>query len=242
VTLDLFLSSTDVARLHRVLEKLGLHGLHNFTLTGSLAIEISLVREERAHRSRNLNDLDIVVESFTSIPAALAIGNFLARHIHPNASEGKMLLQLVDPDEALRIDVFSPYGATLARTKPVRLGNHPIQIVSAEDLACRAASLLMDLERASPVPFKHAQNFHRLVSVVNGERIESVWREHRKPSDPATFREASSRIRDLINERKDLLVSPGYSQDATAVCPKCREAPPFRLAAPARILSILGYC
>jgi hypothetical protein len=242
VTLALFFSSTDAARLNRVLEKLALHGLHNFALTGSLAIEVNLIAQGNAHHTRDLNDFDIVVESLSSIPAELATSNFLFRHIHPNAPEGKMLLQLVDPDEALRIDVFSPYGATLARTQPARLGNHPIQIVSAEDLASRAASLLMDLERGSPVPIKHAQNFHRLVSVVNDECIENVWREHRKPSDPITFKEASARIRVLVNERKDLLVVPGYSHDPSDVCPKCRVAAPFRLAPPARILSILGYC
>jgi hypothetical protein len=242
VTLDLFLSPTNAARLNRVLEKLALHGLHNLALTGSLAIEVNLIAQGNAHHTRDLNDLDIVIDSFSSIPAALATGNFLARHIHPNAPEGKMLLQLVDPDEALRIDVFSPYGATLARAQSARLGNHNIQIVSVEDLACRTAFLLMDLERASPVPIKHAHSFHRLLSVVNDERIENVWREHRKSTDPITFQEASARIRVLVNERKDLLIIPTYSQDATAICPKCTETAAFRLAPPARILSILGYC
>jgi hypothetical protein len=242
VTLDLFLSPTDAARLTRVLEKLALHGLHNFALTGSVAIEMNLISQDHAHQTNDLSDLDIVVESFGSIPATLATSNFLLRHIHPHAPEGKMLLQLIDPDEALRIDVFSPYGATLARTEPARLGNHHVQVVSAEDLACRAASLLMYLERASPVPIKHAQNFHRLASVVNHERIENVWREHRKPSDPVTFKEASARIFDLVHEQKALLVVPSYSQDATAVCPKCEETSAFRLASPAKILSILGYC
>jgi len=45
---------------------------------------------------RILNDMDIVVESFRSIPSSLADA-FLFRHIHSKAPEGKMLIQFIDP-------------------------------------------------------------------------------------------------------------------------------------------------
>src|SRR5580658_1873062 len=39
-----------------------------------------------------------------------------------------------------------------------------------------------------------------------------------------------ARIRDLVDERKDLLVVPSYSHDPTAVCSECEETVAFRLA------------
>jgi hypothetical protein len=76
--------------------------------------------------------VDIVVESFASIPGALA-KEFLVRHIHPQALEGKMLIQLVDADEALRIDVFRAYGATMVRSQAMCFGTSPIQMISLEE-------------------------------------------------------------------------------------------------------------
>lgn len=191
---------------------------------------------------RALNDLDIVVDSFDSIPPTIAHKDLLLRHIHPKAPRGKILLQLVDPEVALRIDIFRSFGATLSRSEAVRFGVNTIHVVSVEDLAARSASLVLGLERGTPVPQKHAKDFQRLVRASNPETIEIVWRDHRKESDPPTFHEASLRVRELIRERNDLLVTPRYSRDVDAVCPNCEEVGPFRLASPLRILSILGYC
>ena len=121
MTFDLFLSSTDAARVSRVLEKFAVRNLRRFALTGSLALETQWIALGHAPHRRALNDLDIVVESFTSIPDTLA-QDFLVRHIHPKAPQGKMLIQLVDPEEAVRIDVFRAYGATMARSQPVCFG------------------------------------------------------------------------------------------------------------------------
>ena len=227
-----FLAPTDARRVIRVLEKLAHYGLRDFALTGGLAVEM--------HRDcpsiRSLNDVDIVVESFDAIPPALAYG-FLFRHIHPDAAHGKTMVQLVDAREALRIDVFRAYGATLARSVA-----GPVALVAREDLAAREAALLMDLERGIPVPRKHAEDFPRLLHTVDPGRIEAAWREHRKPHDPETFREAAALIVELLQSRQDLLVVPEYSRDTDAVCPQCRETERFRLAAPRTVLSILGYC
>ncbi len=185
--------------------------------------------------------MDLVVESFSSIPGSLAEA-FLFRHIHPNAPEGKMLVQFIDPEAPLRIDVFRAYGATMARSQPVCFGASPIRVVALEDLAARAASLVLDLEGGQEVPLKHAADFGRLVDAVDLGQVEIAWRDHRKNGQPATFAEASARIRELIQSRRELLVAPHYSQDMSANCPKCEDCGPFRSASPVTIRSILGYC
>ncbi|MBZ5624571.1 MAG: hypothetical protein LAQ69_38600 [Acidobacteriia bacterium] len=239
--MDLFLSTVDGARVCGALQKLAIHDFHGFALTGSLALETQLVGQGHGPAMRALNDMDLVVDSFGSIPGSLA-DTFLFRHIHPKAPEGKTLLQMIDPEAALRIDLFRARGATMARGRSVSLATFPIEVVSLEDLAARAARLVMDLERGEEVPLKHAKDFQRLAGAIDLDRVEIAWRDHRRSGDPATFQEASQRIRELVATRGELLVVPEYSQDVNAVCPKCEEAGPFRLASGVTIQSILGYC
>jgi hypothetical protein len=246
VTFDRFLAPADARRVTRVLENLARHGLRNFAVTGGLAVEAHLdrARDAPVPRVRPLNDIDIVVESFGGIPPALADG-FLFRHIHPRVPEGKTLVQLVDAGEALRIDIFRAQGATLARAEPMDSPCGPLAVVALEDLAAREASLLMDLARGFPVPWKHAKDFQRLVqavAAVDPRRIAAVWADHRKNHDPETFQQAAAQIAELTQSRQDLLVVPDYSRDADAACPKCHEIGTFRLAPPRTILAILGYC
>lgn len=241
MTFDLFLSQADAMRVCRVTAKLALHDFREFALTGGLAVEAHWIGLGHAPHVRALNDVDIVVESFASIPCELA-NTFLCRHIHPKAPEGKTLVQLVDPGEAVRIDVFRARGATMARRQSVSFRTSPIQVVSLEDLAAREASLLMDLDRGAPVPLKHAEDFERPAESADAGQAEIAWRDHRRETDPVTFQEASSRIRELVRSHGHLLIVPDYSHDGDAVCPKCEEAGPFRLASPHAILSILGYC
>ena len=241
VAFDAFLTSSDAMLVFRLLEKLRLHDIHKFALTGGIAIETHLIAQDHAQRTRNLNDLDFVVESFASIPGTLA-KSFLIGHIHPKAPEGKTLMQLVDPDEALRIDIFRAYGAAMKRCRPLFPGDAAIQMVSAEDLAAKAASLLMDLEGGSTVASKHALDFQRLVNAIDLDRVEIAWQDYREPRYPTTFKETSLRVRDLVLSRAELLIVPEYLQDADAVCPRCEEIQPFCLASAQTIKSILGYC
>jgi len=160
VTFDLFLAPGDARRVACVLEKLVRYGFRDFALTGGLAVEAHLVACGRSPQVRDLNDTDLVVESFGALPAAIA-GGFLFRHIHPHVPEGKTLVQLVDSGEALRIDIFRAYGATLARSERMDFPTGPLAVVALEDLAAREASLLMDLACGTPVPRKHAEDFQR---------------------------------------------------------------------------------
>ena len=236
---DHFLAATDATRVCRVLEKFAIHDFRKFALTGSLALEGHLIGLGHVPHARTLNDVDVVVESIASIPEALA-KVFLVRHIHPQVPEGKMLIQLVDPDEALRVDVFRAYGATMVRSKSVCFGTALIQVVSLEDLAARAASLLMDLERGVAVSRKHAQDFQVLAQVINLDSVEAAWRDHRKSTDPSTFEEALTRLHGLVESRRNLLVVPDYSHDADAACPRCEETGSFRPASRMTVMSILG--
>jgi len=239
--LEYFLSAADVRRVCCVLEKLQRHGLRNFAITGSLALELQLLVRNQSSGTRALNDLDIVIESFTSVPSALA-NEFLVRHVHPLAPEGKMVLQFVDPKPSLRIDVFRAYGLTLARSQLFHFEAGAIQVVAVEDLVARTASLLIDLERGCVVARKHAQDFERLSRVVSCEGVAAAWQEHRKPTDPASFKEATRQISELVASCGSLLVIPDYSQDVETVCPKCVKNETFPLASASTIKSILGYC
>jgi hypothetical protein len=49
--------------------------------------------------------VDLVVEDFASIPRSLA-RSFLQQHVHADAINGRMLLQLIDEPRAIRIDLF----------------------------------------------------------------------------------------------------------------------------------------
>ncbi len=224
-----FLSAADAARVSLALEKLQHCGLREYALTGGIAMELQLATP----RLRRLNDLDIVVASFDSIPSTVA-GAFLLAHVHPRATDGKTLMQLVDAEQALRIDLFRECGATIERSRG--------GLVSLEDLAARAARVVLDLESGAQVERKHAESFVRLEPAVESELAEIAWREHRKDGSPATFRKAASRIRELLAERDHLLVSPDYSQDVSAVCAKCEDVGPFHCAPAASIRAILGYC
>ena len=82
---------------------------------------------------RGLNDLDFITDSFDFIPETLAT-DFLFRHIHPFDTPGKTMLQFVDPDSALRMDLFRACGAPMTRTVRLDLPSGAIQLVSLEDL------------------------------------------------------------------------------------------------------------
>jgi hypothetical protein len=228
-------------RAYRVLERLARHGLRQFHLTGSLALATHRAAAGHCSPSRALNDIDIVVPSFTDVPDTLMRG-FLVRHLHPKAPAGKMVAQLVDSDDVLRIDIFSAYGATLARSQVHTNAFGALPVVSVEDLAARNASLLMGLERGQEVARKHAEDFEWLAEFADPHGVEIAWRDHRKASDPPSFKEARERIRDLVKSGADLLVIPAYSQDAHAICPKCEEVGAWRLASGQEIIAVLGYC
>jgi hypothetical protein len=178
-------------------------------------------------------DIDFVAPDFAAIPASLA-AEFLFRHVHPHDPPGKMLAQFVDPETAVRVDVFRACGGTLRRARD--------GVVSRADVLARLARLLLDPANGVVVPAKHADDYLLLTERVDDDEAEIAWPDHRRPSHPATFREARETLRQLIPARRNLHMTPEYSRDITAVCGRCLPINDFPLSDAKVILNLLGYC
>jgi hypothetical protein len=239
--LQQFLSVSDADRASHTFQKLASHNIGPWAVTGGFAIEIHHLRLGRKSSIRSLNDLDFITGSFDCIPETLA-DDFLFRHIHPLDPPGKTMLQLIDPDSALRIDVFRAIGATMGRSSRLNLQSVTVQLISLEDLLAREARLALDLAQNIPVPSKYARDFLRLIELVNPADVETAWQDHRRTKHPVTFEEASSLLQDLIPAHPELLIAPRYSNDTEKACTRCQPTAAFQLADPKVVLSLLGYC
>jgi hypothetical protein len=236
-----FLSATDTERACGTLRKLARHDLSQLAVTGGLAVEIHRLRHGVQPATRGLNDIDFVTGEFGGLPETLA-SDFLVRHAHPLDPPGKMILQLVDPTARLRVDVFRACGQTMRRTIEVELPTGKTRLIAVEDLVARAARLVLALADGMPVASKHADDYLRLAGLAEPAAVDEAWEDQRRPSHPATFREADELVRRLIPARSNLLIAPQYSNDVSAVCPRCAGSPPFPLADPKLVLSLIGYC
>ncbi|MGA2534895.1 MAG: hypothetical protein ABSF53_02680 [Terracidiphilus sp.] len=250
------MSGSDAERARRTIERLRRHGVGSLVLTGGMAMELQMLRLGFHAGPRPLNDIDFVADSFDDIPKTLS-ADFLFRHVHPHDPPAKTLLQCVDPETAVRVDVFRAYGKTTERSIPIELCGEAMQVVCVEDLVARTARLCMDLSSDEPMPAKHARDFLRLLLLVNsrdpGRRdrgrseigphdMESIWQEHRKPQHPQSFTVTADLLRKLIESRRDLQIVPVYNRDVDARCARCEESKAFPLADAGMILSLLGYC
>lgn len=236
-----FLCEADAARALATLRRLERHNISRWALAGGFAVEIRRLLRGRPPSIRPLNDLDFIAEAFDCIPDTLA-GEFLFRHVHPLDPPGKIMLQFIDAHTAMRIDLFRSYGAIMGRTLSVDHSTGPVRLISLEDAVARAARLVLDLAGQAPVASKHADDYLRLVELVQSSKVEAAWRDHRKPTHPATFRETNTVVRTLISTHFDLLDTPQYSKDIAEVCPRCVPAAPFQLADRNVVISLLGYC
>jgi len=237
-----FLDRDDARRAAEVMGRLWAHGLRACALTGSLGLEAQIISNGRTPRRRRLNDLDFVVEEFDAIPSALA-DEFLVHHVHPEAPRGKLLLQLVDRDRALRIDLFRAFGATMSRARTLPGPLAPLRrVVSIEDLAARYTShVYAHLLENHPVERKHAQAFLRLARFDTFKSIDrnDAWHDHRQGLNES-FVEACRTAEHLLGLRPDLLFQQKYS-GVVLPCDRCVNHGPFRRADPALIVDSLGY-
>ncbi|MGA3125136.1 MAG: hypothetical protein ABSD13_00350 [Candidatus Korobacteraceae bacterium] len=241
MALTSFFDASDAARAERTLHKLALHDISGWALTGGVAIELQIFLRAGALATRPLHDIDFIADSFASIPQSMA-DSLLLRHVHPDDSPGKTMLQAVDPESRVRVDLFRAYGGEMERASRLSLGALALRVVSIEDLVARHARLNWDVLEGKPVAPKYAHDFRRLLALVEADEIEEVWQEHRKPHFPASFAEAVSQLRSVTASRPELLVASTYSTDVLAVCPRCKGAHGFPLAEPSLVLSLLGYC
>jgi hypothetical protein len=174
------LCESDARRATEVVDALLAHGLQ-CALTGGLAIEAQLRAHGRPVVSRQLNDIDFVVEGFAAIPESLA-GSFLQHHVHPDASEGKTLLQLIDRRRALRIDLFGAFGGTLSRACRLDDQTGALSVLSIEDLVARSTSFVCGrLQRGRTLDPKHVSSFRRLRGLGHPQRLRVISRQAALP-------------------------------------------------------------
>lgn len=234
-----FLSPSDCLRASESLAKLLACGLCECALTGGVAAELHLVAQGRRAEQRVLNDLDLVVESFEAIPAAIAEG-FLLHHIHPHALEGKTLIQLIDEKQRLRIDLFRQFGSTLKRARIPEPAIGPLPLISLEDLVARTTSMVLGcLRRRHTIDVKHARTFRRLTGLGDPAKLETAWRDHRQEQEES-FAEAAGLAQELLDAHPELVVREQYESEVK-LCPECRDVGAFRRARPPLILQTLGY-
>ncbi|MBM3092457.1 hypothetical protein GFB56_16790 [Ensifer sp. T173] len=228
----------DARRVYRVLRKLTACGI-DYAVTGGIALEAAL--GTNLGRRRALNDIDVVISGFEGLPAILG-REFLISHAHPHRPVGKLILQLVDPSERVRIDIFGAYGGTLERARTALVDDLPVKTVALQDIACRIASEMMCFSRGDTVPPKCADDHERAKQIVDIDLVEKAWEDHRRPIDPLTYAGATVQITDALERRTGKLEKQSYSTDADAICPHCRNTLHFTVESPKSILPILGYC
>jgi hypothetical protein len=241
MSLELFLNSTDCARVTRTLRKLAAHDISRWALSGGLAIEFHILSRGGMSRPRPLHNIDFVTASFDCIPETLG-DRLLLRHVHPYDPPAKNMLQGVDQETEVRMDVFRAYGSEMKRVLPIEIATLAFQVVSLEDMVARHARLNWDLMEGKPIAPKYAQDFLRLLEFVTTEEVESIWQEHRKPPSPESFSETVRQLRRVIASRSDLLIPPTYSTNVDEVCHRCEGTGAFPLADARQVFSILGYC
>ena len=189
---------------------------------------------------RHLNDIDFVVESFTSIPESLA-GSFLLHHVHPDATDGRTLLQLIDQERAIRVDLFCALGGTLARACRLNDETGTLDVLSVEDLVARTTAFVCGrLRRGLTIDVKHAASFRRLRGLGQPVKLAAAWRDHHQHMS-GTLDEASREAVRLLETHPELVVVEEYSSNFVP-CDRCREHGPFRPAPLHKIVQVLGYC
>jgi hypothetical protein len=208
-------------------------------LTGGLAIAAQLRAHGRPVERRRLNDIDLVVHGFGAIPESIA-ASLLLHHVHPDASEGKTLLQLIDETTAVRVDLFRAFGDTLTRASALDDETGALHVLSVEDLVARTTALVCgSLLRRKTIDAKHATAFTRLRGLGRQEQLAAAWNDHRQ-AVPGTLDAAASEAMRLLEAHPELEVVEEYST-LVVPCERCRERGPFRPGPADRIVQILGY-
>lgn len=214
------------------------HGVR-CALTGGLAIAAQLRAHGRPAERRGLNDIDLVVHGFGAIPESVT-ASFLLHHVHPDAIEGRTLLQLIDEATAVRVDLFRAFGNTLARASAFDHQTSALHILSVEDLVARTTALVCgSLRRRKTIDRKHVRAFTRLLGLGRQEQLAAAWSDHRQ-AIPGTLEDATREAIRLLEAHPELVVVEEYSA-IVMPCERCREQGPFRPGPADRIVQTLGY-
>ena len=208
------------------------HHLGDIALTGSFAAKLHIA----APFHRKIGDIDFVAAALYDVPAAWN-NDLLCLHIHPNAAEGHLLAQFLDPETSLMIDVFRERGTAMTRTGRHTIDGHEARLIAAEDLMANTLRLLSNLARSEAVPRKHAADFKNLRNLVDHDFAELIWPEYRRPDDPKPFADAVRRTQALVSKRPQLLIRqpPKTFED----CARCCDTLRFQTASPRQTVTAL---
>jgi hypothetical protein len=152
-----------------------------------------------------------------------------------------MLLQFIDPERALRIDLFRAFGATLSRARLLDEQTSPLRVVAVEDLVARTtAHVCGRLRRGRQIDLKHVRAFKRLAGLGRSQQLDEAWQDHCQDV-LGRLVEARDEAQQLLAEHPERVVSEKYSTVVTE-CERCQDYRRFRRARPETIVDILGYC
>jgi hypothetical protein len=223
------------------LSKLMAHFAEPMIVTGGVAAGWHLLKNGAQRKMHRLNDIDIVVEDLSSLPASVS-RDFLIRHFHPFREKGKILLMLVDEEHGTRIDVFTPStNSLIQRLTGVTFGEIPLRLISAEDLLAKLLSIVYAVTESKPVEAKYVEHFNSLSMVADLKTVREIWREYRKENQLLDFDEAAELVQRSVTSAPALLQANHYSQDINQTCAWCQESNLFPLAPLPKIYEILGY-
>ena len=198
----------DARRATNVIDAVLAHGLQ-CGIDGGLGIDAQLRVRGRSVTARLLNDIDLVVSDFESIPTSLADA-LLLNHDHPFAPEGKTLLQVIDQPRALRVDLFRAFGDT--SREPSCLTKTPAGFPSCpRGFSCANDS---DGMRHPSARDNHRFQARRGVPEIEGigepRRLAVAWLDHRQDVQ-GTIEEAAEKAARLLSVRPELIVVERYS-------------------------------
>lgn len=238
---EMFPDSKDAFRCHRTLVKLARHVNGQMALTGGLAYSWHLQQYGREVERRPLNDIDLVVADLAALAPALGEESLIS-HFHPSRGRGKILLQLVDADQRMRIDLFTPFSSSLmSRAHHTELCGISCGVIAAEDLTARLLAIACDVTTGKSVDPKYYDKFRRLSELIDLKVARDIWSDYRKPDCPHHFDEAAEAVRQAVAQNPGVLRPELYAQPADAACPWCGHSDLFSVSPPAEIFAVLGY-
>lgn len=238
---EIFPTQVESSRCQHALAKFVSQTSEPLLVTGGLAIQWHLLRHGVHIKKRPFNDIDLVINDASRLPASLT-QQFLVAHYHPSRGRGKILMQLADEESRSRIDLLTPYSLSITeRAHPVAIAGMNCGVVAAEDIVARLLCILFQVVDGKPVDPRYYEAFTRVADIADMKCVATIWREYRDNWHPEDVSEALTRVRQTVAVNTHLLQPDVYSQAIDRVCPWCRDSEMFPLAPSSRIHEIWGY-
>jgi len=212
-------------------------------IVGSIALRYHLNRHGCAPLHRPLHDLDLAVSDVESLPPVEGEA-LLVSHYHPDSATsgtGRLLLQLVDPETALRIDIFHALPGAFHRASPLGHCSPHIFVACIEDVLVRSILVLGAQIESGSVEFKHVETIQRLSDIVKMEKADQLWATIDQGVWPGSIREAIEHAGSVLQDHPSLYGVLQYGRLDDPPCDQCLWTDRYPLAEKHRIFEILGY-